>query len=219
MQLHLVSGSPNCRKVQAVAAELGIPLDLVEIDFQAGQHKQPDFLRLNPNGLVPVLVDGDFRLWESNAIMQYLADRSGDTPLFPHDRKTRASIVRWQFWETAHFGKHLGAVLFERIFKPLMGGEPDEQRAAEGLESFLPCAQTLDAQLKETGFVVGDRPTLADYSLACQLPHAALGRVDLSAYPGIGQWLRALDATEAWSSTTTPPPMLEALQAAVARVS
>jgi glutathione S-transferase len=219
MQLHLVYGSPNCRKAQAVVAELGIPLEPIEVDFQSGQHKQPDYLRLNPNGLVPLLVDGDFRLWESNAIMQYLADRSGDTPLFPHDRRARADIVRWQFWEAAHFGRHLGAVLFERIFKPLMGGEPDEQRAAEGMEAFTPCAQILDAQLKQTGFVVGERPTLADYTLACQLPHAQLGRVDLSAYPGIGEWLARLDATEAWRATTTPAPMQEALQAAAGRVS
>lgn len=219
MQLHLVFGSPNCRKVQAVVAALEIPVETIEIAFDAGEHKQPAYLSLNPNGLVPTLVDGDLQLWESNAIMQYLADGVGDTPLFPHDRQTRADIVRWQFWETAHFGRHLGTALQELIFKPLMGGQPDEQKAREELEAFAPCAQLLDAHLKGAGFAVGDRPTLADYSLACQLPHAALASIDLSPYPAIGEWLGRLDETEAWRATATPQPMQQALEAAVARVS
>jgi len=68
--------------------------------------------------MVPLLVDGAFRLWESNAIMQYLADKTGSDALFPRDPKKRADVVRWQFWEVAHFNKAFGLLAFETVAKP-----------------------------------------------------------------------------------------------------
>jgi glutathione S-transferase len=219
MQLHLVPGSPNCRKVQAVVAELGLDreIEFVFIDFDAGAHKAPDYLELNPNGVVPTLVDGDLRLWESNAIMQYLADRfrdRGGDALLPAEAGARADVVRWQFWESAHFGRHLGSTLFERLFKPLMGGLPEFEVAAAGLEAWRPLASLLGAHLEGRAYVGGDRPTLADYTLACQLPIAHLGGVDLSPYPTLVAWLARLDEQPAWQAAATPPAMLEALEQA-----
>src|SRR5258707_12710039 len=72
---------------------------------------------LNSNAKVPVLSDGSFTLWESNAIMQYLADKAGDTALFPRDPQIRADIARWQFWELAHFNKAFGTLAFEAVAK------------------------------------------------------------------------------------------------------
>src|SRR5262249_9043702 len=77
-------------------------------DFVAGDLRTADYVALNPNGMVPLLVDGAFRLWESNAIMQYLADKAGSDALFPRDPQKRADVVRWQFWEVAHFNKAFG---------------------------------------------------------------------------------------------------------------
>src|SRR5262245_64208234 len=68
--------------------------------------------------MVPLLVDGAFRLWEANAIMQYLADKVGSDALFPSDPQKRADVVRWQFWEVAHFNKAFGLLAFETVAKP-----------------------------------------------------------------------------------------------------
>jgi glutathione S-transferase len=212
MKLYIVPGSPNCRRVQAVAHELSAPVETVIIDFAKGEHKRPEYLAINPNGLVPSLTDGDLRLWESTAIMQYLADVRGETSLFPREPARRADVVRWLCWDLAHFGRALGLVLFERLFKPFMGAQPDESIAARGLEQLQPYAALLDAHLGRRPFVTGNTLTLADYSLACQLPLADFGRVDLGPYPNIRAWLARLDEREAWRATAMPPAMKETLE-------
>jgi glutathione S-transferase len=77
MKLYYVVGSPNCRNVHAVLNHLQLEVERVYFDFFAGDLRQPDYLALSPNGKVPTLVDGDLVLSESNAIMQYLADKAG----------------------------------------------------------------------------------------------------------------------------------------------
>ncbi len=92
MKLYYVIGSPNCRKVHAVLNHLGITAKFEYLDFFAGETKKPEYLALNPNGMVPTLCDGDFVLWESNAIMQYLATKAPANTLYPKDDAKRADI-------------------------------------------------------------------------------------------------------------------------------
>src|SRR5262249_40778300 len=109
--------SPNTWKVRAVAAHIGLPLELELVDLAKGQQHTPAFRALNPTGRTPVLVDGDFILWESNAIIQYLADRK-PTPLWPNDARIRADIVRWQCWQLMHWSKEAcQPLIFERMVK------------------------------------------------------------------------------------------------------
>jgi len=101
MKLYGFPPSPNTWKVRAVAAHLGIPLELEFVDLTKGQHRTPEYLALNPTGRTPTLVDGDFRLWESNAIMQYLASQKPNSLPPPsrrlaHIRPPIASTSRWQ---------------------------------------------------------------------------------------------------------------------------
>src|SRR5215468_6244968 len=99
MKLYGFPPSPNTWKVRAVAAHLGIPLELALVDLT--KPRTSDYLALNPTGRTPTLVDGDFILSESNAIIQYLTDRPAST-LWPNDARTRADIMRWQSWQLAH---------------------------------------------------------------------------------------------------------------------
>src|SRR5688572_19644964 len=103
MKLYDFAFSPNCRKVRAVAYELGIALEPVHVDLVRGAQRQPDFLALNPNGRVPVLVDGDLVLWESTAIMRYLSASRGGA-LVPTSPRAQAEVDRWLAWQLAHLG-------------------------------------------------------------------------------------------------------------------
>src|SRR6187200_931897 len=127
MKLYMNRLSPNVRRVRLTAAVLGLELEEHALDFTKGEYKAPDYVALNPNGAVPTLVDGDFVLTESRAIMQYLASKRPESGLFPQQEPFRWEVTRWQFWDAAHFSPAVGTVFFEKILKRLFGlGEPNE---------------------------------------------------------------------------------------------
>ena len=99
-------------------------LDDQLVDLSRGEQRTPDYLALNPTGRTPTLVDGDFVLWESNAIMQYLASGKPNA-LLPDDARTRADIARWQSWQLAHWGKEAcQPLMFERVVKAVFNLGP-----------------------------------------------------------------------------------------------
>ena len=104
MKLYAFPPSPNTWKVRAFAHQLGVPLELEIVDLTKGAQRKPEYLALNPTGRTPTLVDGDLKLWESSAIMQYLASQK-KSPLWPDDAKARADIVRWQSWHLQHWSR------------------------------------------------------------------------------------------------------------------
>jgi glutathione S-transferase len=137
MKLYGFPPSPNTWKVRAVAAHLRIPLEVEFVDLTKGGSHMPDYLALNPTGRAPTLVDGDFTLWESTAIMQYIASKSPNS-LWPNDARTRADIMRWQSWDLAHWGKEAcDPLVFQRLVKKFLNlGPPDEAVVAQGLACF-----------------------------------------------------------------------------------
>ena len=137
MKLYGFPPSPNTWKVRALAAHLGVPLELEFIDLSKGAQYAPAYLALNPTGRTPTLVDGDFKLWESNAILQYIAGKSANS-LWPNDARTRADIAHWQFWQLAHWGAEACQPLtFQHLVKKIMNlGPPDEAAVAKGTEAF-----------------------------------------------------------------------------------
>src|SRR3974390_1077846 len=119
MKLYYNPLSPNVRRVRLTAAVLGVELEEKRLDFAKGEHKSPAYLALNPNGAVPTLVDGDYVLTESRAIMQYLASKKPESGLLPRDEAARADVTRWQFWDAAHFSPQLGTFTFQKLLKPM----------------------------------------------------------------------------------------------------
>src|SRR4051794_14117356 len=103
MILYYGAISPKARRALAALYQLGFEPELKPVEFFSPTFDEQAFARLNPNGLVPILDDDGFVLWESNAIMQYAADRKGDGSLWPKDPRGRADVSRWQFWAVAHF--------------------------------------------------------------------------------------------------------------------
>ena len=205
MKLHYHPISHNCRRVLATIYEVGRDdVELALVDLFNGEHKTPEFLKLNPNGKVPVLEDGDFVLWESTAIMQYL---SGDSTLWPAS-KARYDIIRWQVWAVGQWGPPIGKVVFERLVKKVVGaGEPNEAKVAEGLEEFQQFASVLDGCLEGRNWLVGDGITLADYSVAANLTYAPAVGIEIEPFANIRRWYEAIERRDAWQRSA-PPPMV-----------
>ena len=125
MKLYYDPITVNSRKVVAGLDLLGVPYEEVKVDYFAQEQKKPDFLAINPNGELPALVDGDMKLWESNAILVYGADKSGPTSAYPQDPKIRADIHRWLLWESSKWFPGCYVYLAENVVKPLLKSEPD----------------------------------------------------------------------------------------------
>lgn len=199
MKLYMNALSPNVRRVRLTAAVLGIPLDEKKLDFAKGEHKQPDYLALNPNGAVPTLVDGDFVLTESRAIMQYLASTKPESGLLPRDERARAEVTRWQFWDAAHFSPHIGTLTFQKLIKPMMGmGEPEQAKIDEALANLKRFGAVLDQRLAGRRFVVGDALTLADLTLASSLMYARQVDLPLGDMPHVQAWFGRICELDAW---------------------
>lgn len=202
MKLYHNPLSPNVRRVRLTAAVLGIELEEHVLDFSKGEHKNPDYLALNANGAVPTLVDGDFALTESRAIMQYLASKKPEAGLLPKDEQQRADVARWQFWDASHFSPHLGGVAFEKLIKPMMGlGAPDAAKIADGLANFRRFGAVLDKRLEGRQYVVGNQLTIADLTLASSLMYAAQSEIPVSEFPNIEAWFGRISALEGWKKT------------------
>jgi glutathione S-transferase len=201
MKLYQIRLSPNCQKVVALAHEVGVPLTLETVDVFKGGSRTPAMLAKNPNGKLPILEDGDFVLWESNAMLSYIAAVGGRTDLAPTTVRERAEVERWTFWQGAHFGPAIRKVAFERIVKKLAGlGAPDEASVKAGMEEFAVTASVLDRSLGSKEYVCG-RLTIADFALA---PYAALTDscgLDLGAYPRAKAWLTRMTARESMRKT------------------
>jgi glutathione S-transferase len=205
MKLHGFPPSPNTWKVRAVAAHLGLPLELEFVDLT--KPRSSNYLAVNPTGRAPTLVDGDFVLWESNAIMQYLAGRAAN-PLWPDDARTRADIMRWQSWQLAHWGKEAcEPLIFQRMVKKIVGlGPPDDAIVAKGTEAFHREARVLDAHLAKNRYLVGTELSLADFSVAAPLVYAKEAELPLAPYSHVRDWSARVLALPAWRETAPVRP-------------
>lgn len=178
-------------------AEVALETEIVELS--KGAQKSATYLAINPNGVVPALVDGDLTLWESNAIMAYVAGRK-DSSLWPRT-DDRYDIMRWQSWELAHFGPACHAFIAENMIKPMMKAKPDEAKLAEARENFAPIAKVLEDHLAKHDWLVGRGVTLADFAVAASLSYATPAKIPLGDYVAVRKWLARLDEIPAWAES------------------
>jgi glutathione S-transferase len=208
MKLYGFPPSPNTWKVRALAAHLGMPLELEFIDLSKGAQYAPPYLALNPCGRTPTLVDGDFKLWESNAILQYIAGKSANSLWPSNDAKKCADIAHWQFWQLAHWGAEACQPLtFQRLVKKIMNlGPPDEAAIAKGTEAFNKEAKMLDAHLAKQPYLVGKDVTIADFAVAAPLFYAKEAGMPLGPYPHLRAWFDRVAALPCWRDTAPQMP-------------
>lgn len=186
MKLYDLTLSGNCYKVRLFLSLIGQPVELIPVNLLKGEHKQPAFLALNPRGEVPVLLDADVRLIDSQAILVYLARRYADERWFPLDAQRQADIVGWLSFAANEMHHGPATARLGRLF-----GLPIDAALAESRA--LVALQLLEQQLAEHVWLAGtDAPTIADVAV---YPYAALageGGIDLAAFPAVEAWFSRL---------------------------
>ena len=207
MKLYAFPASPNTWKVRAVAAHLGIPLEMEFVDLFKGGSHTPGYLAVNPTGRTPALVDGNLKLWESTAIMQYIASQKPNS-LWPNDARARADISRWQSWQLAHWGSEAcQPLVFQRLVKKIMNlGPPDAALVAKGVEAFNRDAAVLDAHLAKQPYLVGKDVTLADFSVAASMIYAERAELPVAPYAHVKEWFGRVSALPCWRETAPQMP-------------
>lgn len=193
----------NCRKVIAGLELIGAPYELAHVDYFKGEQKAEPYVSINPNASVPAMADGDFVLWESNAILQYAADKVGNDAAYPRDLKARADINRWLLWESSSWFPSCYVFLVENCVKPLLGGAPDPAVLDAQAGQFHKLAGILDARLAGKQWVVGNGPTIADIALAAPMHLHGWQRLPLNDHPNLKRWMtQSVEKLPCWQKTT-----------------
>jgi len=168
-----------------------LDLDLEREDWGPGfrSPKEPEYLALNPNGLIPVLIDGDFVLWESNAICRYLATQRYATTLLPTEARARARVEQWMDWQAGELNNS-----WRVAFMALVRGQPATPEAIEaGVANWNRHMGILDAQLAKTGaYVTGDEFTLADVVLGLSAQRWKNAPIERAELPAVAVYLQRL---------------------------
>lgn len=203
MQLYHFPPSPNSRRVLAVAYHLGFEPELIPVQLPQGEHLKPAFVKLNPNHKIPTLVDGDFVLWESSAIMLYLISKKPDNSLYSNVPKIQADINRWLFWNTAHWAPACGIFIYEYLVKKFLDqGNPDPGEIKKGEEQFHRFANVLDNHLKDRDWLIGNNLTVADYAVGSLLDLTEAAHYPVAGqYQEIKRWYENIMQLEAWKKS------------------
>lgn len=202
MKVHADPRSVNCRKVIAGMHFLDAPFELASIDYFAGEHAGPDYTALNPNQALPALTDEDFILWESNAILQYVADKLGRDSAYPKDLKARADVNRWLLWEASTWFPSCYVYLVENCVKPVLQGEPDPAVIAGENDRFHKLAGILDARLSNNKWLCGDQPTIADIAVAAPMHLHGWQQLPLEQHKNLSRWItKQVETLPAWEKS------------------
>jgi glutathione S-transferase len=200
MKLYGFPMSPNTQRARFALEELGVPYEFVPVDLMSGEHRKPEYLAINPGGRVPTLVEEDFVLFESNAILVYLAARhegrklEGDTP------RSRAEVARWMFLGCAHLGPAVQQIFAHTMRLPPEKRLPQVVETARGdLDRSL---AVLEQQLAKNDHLAGESFTIADISVAPILSPAAMLGIDLTRFPSVSAWLARIKGRPAWAKAT-----------------
>lgn len=188
-----LSGPAN--KARFAANALGLKYEYIQVNLREGEQRKPEFQKLNPVGKIPVVDDDGFVLFESNAIIRYLADKN-NSPLYPRELKARAVVDQWIDFISSHVGLAFSKVAFNRLFAPRMKMEVDERSLKEGLQWLDRYLPIVNDQLGKSKYIASDKMTIADIALLATLDPAEVCSIDLSTYKNIVQWRNALKGQE-----------------------
>jgi glutathione S-transferase len=181
--------SVNVKKALWVAEELGLKYERVDAGMQFGVTKTPEYLRMNPNSLVPTIEDDGFVLWESHTIVRYLSAKHGMGKLCPPDPKARADAERWMDW----------AFTFQSAMRAVFWGlirTPPEKRDAKAIEDgrlqSIKLAEILNRHLENKAYVAGSNFTMGDIPIGCEVQRYMRVPVERPKLPALEAWFERL---------------------------
>ncbi|MFT0174938.1 glutathione S-transferase family protein [Paraburkholderia mimosarum] len=187
MKLYYHPLSGHSHRARLFLSLLGVDHELIEVDLMTAQHKSPEYLKLNRFGQVPVLVDGEKKIADSNAILVYVAKKLGKTDWLPEDPEGAATIQRWLSVAAGEIAYGPAAARLITVFGASRNPEEVIGRAHEVLK-------LIDAELAGQGFIAKNSPTIADVALYSYIARAPEGNVDLSDYRNVNAWLLRIEA-------------------------
>ena len=177
--------SGNCYKVKLMLHLLGAEYEWVPIDIMKGETETPEFLSMNPNGKIPVLEleDGTY-LWESNAILNFLAD---GTEFLPTEPRLRTQVLQWQFFEQYSHEPYVAVARFIQRYLGMPADRQDEYEVCQ--RRGRKALRVMEKQLQATPYLVGEDYSIADIALYAYTHVADQGGFDLSEYPAVQAWV------------------------------
>lgn len=195
--------SPNPQKVKFAMLEAGLDCETVPVDLIKREQDKPEFRALNPFGRVPVLVDGDLTLSESNAIIAYLGDKSGKK--WPSSASGRADALRWLFFSSQHIAPPATDLAFNRIAVKFAGLPADEAAIARGEKALPAVMSILEGQLARNKWILGDDFSLVDCAYCPVLNVIEKAGFSYGDFPKVHAYLDAVRARPAWKETPKLP--------------
>jgi glutathione S-transferase len=202
MKLYMHPVSMTSRPVRLFIAEKGIEAEEEVVDLFTGAHHQEPYCSINPNRLVPLLEDGDFRLTESSAILKYLADKY-DLPEYPKDLKARARVNELMDWFNTNFYREWAyGMIYPQIFPH------HKRRSDEAHEGAIEWGKTNAENWMQIlndcwigpkkAYLTGDTPTIADYFGVCLITLGEVVGTDFSKYPNVARWIGNMKKLSRW---------------------
>ncbi|MEM5433815.1 glutathione S-transferase [Paraburkholderia diazotrophica] len=187
IRLYTTLLSGHGHRVKLFLTLLDLPFEVIELDMRAGDNRKPEYLALNPFGQVPTIQDGDVTLFDSNAILVYLAKRYGDASWLPDDPHGAAAVQRWLSLAAGQIAYGPCAARLVTVF-----GAPLDHETAKRIAAKL--FDVIDRELATKPFAAGEHVTIADIAAHTYIAHAPEGGVSLDPYPHIRAWLRRVEA-------------------------
>jgi glutathione S-transferase len=208
MKLYYHPASTTCRPILLLVAAQEINIEYQLVDLFAGAQLKPDFLAINPNGAVPLLEDGEFRLAESSAILKYLAEKS-NAPSYPTEARARARVNERMDWFNTGLYRDLGyGLVYPQVIDSYRKGDEPAQRAhlAWSRAKAKHWLEILENHIigPTNRFVCGNQLTLADFMGACYVTLGDVIRLNYAAYPNLLRWLGNVKALPYWAQVNEP---------------
>jgi glutathione S-transferase len=197
MILYDMALSPNAKRARIGLAETGAPFEKREVNLLAGQQKTPEYRRVHPLGRIPALDDGGVVVWESGAILLYLADRFPEAGLMPRPLAERGQVYQWLTFGETNIHAYMGPMGFQMLRK---APEARDQGILDRGRKRMPeVLAVLDRQLAGKEYVVGAF-SIADCACAPWLDTAPALGIDLTPYANVERWLGRMRARPSWTA-------------------
>lgn len=196
------TNSVNVKKALWAAEELGLKYERIDAGMHYGVNKTPEYLKMNPTGLVPTISDDGFVLWESHTVVRYLAAKHGMGTLCPSDLKARADAERWMDWAFT-FQNAMRNVFWGLIRTP--PGKRDQKGIEEGCKKSAELLAIPESVLSGRQFIAGNQFTMGDIPLGCEVQRWMRVPIERPSFPNVEAWFERLRARPAFGKIVDIP--------------